>query len=273
MADKKEEQLEKGEYVIGVAIILAALLVSATVWISAEGLQKAVSGIQLVIPAATVQQAAPSGTGNAQGAGNSGQQVQAAAPTGDWSFEATDPSVGPANAPVTVTEFADFQCPYCGIAYGKDTGGSQFDSLRGTATNITNLYAKTGKIRFVYHIMAFLGQESTDAANAALCVRSVGGDTGFFAMHDKLFDEQGQEDSGVFSKANLVQYAAQIGYNSSTVANCINSGSYDTQVSQSNSEAGGVGVTGTPTFSVNNQIAPDPEYAALKTQIDSLLAK
>ena len=268
MADKKEERVEKGEYVIGVAIVLAALLVSATVWISADSLQKAVSGIQLVVPAAAQQQPAAQQPAAQQQAAAAQQQ-----PTGDWSFEATDPSIGPKDAKVTVTEFADFQCPYCGIAYGKSLGGSQYDSIRGSATKVISDYAKAGKsVRFVYHNMAFLGQESTDAANAAFCVRAVGGDTGFFAMHDKLFDEQGQEDSGVFTKSNLVQYAAQIGYNTTQVANCINNGTYYSQVSTSSSEANSVGVPGTPTFAVNEQMST-PVYATLKSQIDALLAK
>ena len=182
-----------------------------------------------------------------------------------------EPSIGPSNAGVVVTEFADFQCPYCGIVHGKSTGGSQYDALRGTEEKIISNYANTGKIKFAYHIMAFLGQESIDAANAALCVRESAGDTGFFAMHDKLFDEQQGEDSGTFSVSNLKQYATEIGYGNQQVLSCIGSGKYDSQVSQSTTDANNMGVQGTPTFMVNGVQAASADYATVKAAIDTAL--
>ena len=121
--------------------------------------------------------------------------------------------------------------------------------------------------------MAFLGQESIDAANAALCARSLGGDTAYFQMHDKLFQVQGSENSGVYSKANLKNYASQIGFNTAAMAGCIDNGTYNAQVTQSNDQASAVGVHGTPTFAVNGVVAQDPTYAALSAQIDALLKK
>jgi protein-disulfide isomerase len=171
-----------------------------------------------------------------------------------------------------VVEFADFQCPFCGIVYGRDLGGAQYASIRGTATKIANEYAKTNKIRFIFHPMAFLGQESVDAANAAFCAREIGGDEAFFKMHDKIFDEQQGENDGTYSKANLKKFGAEIGFNSTAFTNCIDSGKYDSQVSTSSSQANAVGVRGTPTFAVNSQMST-PEYAGLKAQIDALLAK
>ena len=193
-------------------------------------------------------------------------------PPNSTNFFSSDPSMGPSGASVTVTEFADFQCPYCDIVHGRSTGGSQYDSIRGTEPKIIANYANTGKVRFTYHIMAFLGQESIDAANAALCVREVGGDTGFFAMQDKLFDNQASsENSGVFSKANLKAYASAIGYSSAQVADCINSGKYNSQVQQSNTDAGSMGVQGTPTFTVNGVQTASTDYATVKAAIDSAL--
>lgn len=257
------DALAKGEYVIGIAIIIAALILSAAVWTGLDRVQKGIGLISLTVPAAAVVQA-----GNQQPAAAQQQQAQ----QGDWSFEAADPSIGPKDAKVTVTEFADFQCPYCAVAYGKSLGGTQLDSIRGSATKIANEYAKTGKIRFVYHIMSFLGQESVDAANAALCAREIGGDDAFFKMHDKLFDSQGSENSGTFSKANLKKIAADAGFSSAQMTACIDSGKYDSQVTRSNSEAGSVGVQGTPTFAINNQMA-SPEYTQLKSSIDGLLGQ
>ncbi|MBI4014861.1 MAG: thioredoxin domain-containing protein [Candidatus Aenigmarchaeota archaeon] len=195
-------------------------------------------------------------------------------PSGDWSFVAADPAIGPVDAKVTVVEFADFQCPYCGIAYGKDIGGAQYDKMRGTATKITDEYAKQGKIRFVYHVMAFLGQESIDSANAAFCAREIGGDEAFFKMHDKLFDKQSGENEGAFSKDNLKTYAAEAGFNTTAMMDCISSGKYDSVVQQSNSLSNGVGVQGTPTYALNNAVVPNGAiYATLKSAVDAALAK
>ena len=101
--------------------------------------------------------------------------------------------------------------------------------------------------------------------------RAIGGDAAYFKMHDKLFSVQGSENSGVYSKANLKSYATQIGLDSAAMASCIDSGTYDSQVQQSNSQASAVGVQGTPTFAVNNVVAANPEYAALSAQVDALL--
>ncbi|MFA5105844.1 MAG: thioredoxin domain-containing protein [Candidatus Micrarchaeia archaeon] len=193
-------------------------------------------------------------------------------PAGDWSFVDSDPSIGPKDAKVTVVEFADYQCPYCGIVNGRNLGGAQYDSIRGTAPKIEEEYAKAGKIRFVYHPMAFLGQESVDAANAAMCARAIGGDEAYFKMHDLLFSKQQGENDGTFSIAKLKQYAAEAGFNSTEMTGCIENGTYAAALAQKNNEAAGAGVTGTPAFAVNGQVVDNGAvYSILKAKIDSYL--
>ena len=267
MAEDKTN-VEKGEYVIGIAIILAALLVCATVWISSGNLVKALGAMNISAaaaqPSAAAQAAAPA------------QQAAAA----DWSFVASMPYVGPANAKVTVIEFADFQCPYCGVEFGRngvDLGFSaaqaaQLDPIKGAATKITNEYAKGGKsVKFVYVPMAFLGQESVDAANAALCARDIGGDAAFFTMHDALFTAMGHENSGTFTKDNLKAIGAAAGFNSTAFTSCIDSGKHYNDVTAATSFANSVGVQGTPTVALNNKII-SPDYATIKSGIDAALA-
>lgn len=265
MADKSNG-LERGEYIIGIAIILAALLVSATVYVGAADLKSAISAIKLTAPAAA--------TGAAVQQPAAQQPAAQAAPQGDWSFVATAPSIGPANAKVTVIAFADFQCPFCGITYGNPLGGTRYDAIRGTATKIADEYAKAGKVRFVFQTMAFLGQESIDAGNAAFCAREIGGDEGFFKMHDKLFESQQGENEGTFNKTALKKFAADIGFNSTAMASCIDSGKYNGLVAQSTTQANAVGVEGTPSFAVNGQIVSGgAEYTVLKAAVDAALAK
>ena len=265
MADEKAS-LEKGEYVIGIAIILAALLVSATVWISAGNLEKAMGKFSVSAPTAAPTQAA--------------QPTQAAEPTqaaasGDWSFIAEDPGIGPKDAKAVLIEFSDFQCPYCAIAYGREFGGASFTEERGTAKKFTDEYAKTGKARFVYAPVAFFGRESADAANAAYCAREIGGDEGFFKMHDKLFDvHNGQENVGTYSKDNLKKYAAEIGYNTSAFVSCIDTDKFVSLVVKNTQDAQAVGVTGTPNYALNNRLmqAGIIPYSTIKAAVDAALA-
>ncbi len=285
MAESNNKSDMAGVMLVATSIIIAALIIGAVIYVSSGSIVDAIGKISITAaaPSAGNQGTAGTGTGTQgagtqgtadQGTGAQGTGTQAQPSTGDWSFVNSDPAIGPADANVTVIEFADFQCPYCGIVFGRDLGGSQYDSIRGTATNITNEYAKTGKIRFVYHIMAFLGQESVDAANAALCARAIGGDQAFFTMHDKLFSEQQGENQGDFSIANLKKYAAEAGFNTTEMMDSITNGNYTSAVTQSNNEASSVGVTGTPTIAVNNQILPNGAvYSSLKAYIDNLLAK
>ena len=70
-----------------------------------------------------------------------------------------DPFLGDPNAKLTVVEFSDFQCPFCGRFF-KDVG-----------PQLKKDYIDTGKVKFVYKHLAFLGKESTDAANASECAK------------------------------------------------------------------------------------------------------
>jgi len=160
-----------------------------------------------------------------------------AAATGDWSFITDSPGIGPVGAKAVLVEFSDFQCPYCAIAYGREFGGAQFSDERGTATKFTDEYAKTGKARFVYHPVAFFGRESADAANAAYCAREVGGDEGFFKMHDKLFENQQGENRGAFAIDNLKRFAQEIGLDTQTFNQCSDSHKYEALVKAETREA------------------------------------
>jgi len=85
---------------------------------------------------------------------------------------ALDKSLGAADAPVLVAEFADFQCPYCK------------DFSDGPGQLLKEEYVDTGKVRFVFRHFAFLGDESTWAAEASDCADEQGR---FWENHDRLF--------------------------------------------------------------------------------------
>jgi protein-disulfide isomerase len=99
-------------------------------------------------------------------------------------------------APVTVIEYSDFQCPFCGKFF------------RETEQTLIDSYIKEGKIRFVHRDFAFLGNESMVAAVAARCA----GDQGkFWEYHDYLYSHQNGENQGNFSNINLKSFAVSLG--------------------------------------------------------------
>lgn len=168
------------------------------------------------------------------------------------------PALGDSSAKVTIVEFADFQCPFCDRL--------QKDSF----PSIKKDYIDTGKVQYYYRNYAFLGQESTWAAEAASCANEQGK---FWEYHDYLFNHQGQENGGTFSKDNLKKFAADLGLDSGKFNNCLDTDKYKSAVEQDTSQGQQAGVNGTPALFVNgNIIVGAVPYTQIKAAIDKELA-
>src|SRR5579884_1146212 len=162
----------------------------------------------------------------------------AAAPTTPVDVPTSGMTEGLATAPVTIEEWADFQCPAC----------RQFTV--SVAPQLAAGPIKAGRAKLVWHDMAFLGQESLWAAEAARCADDQGK---FWPYHDKLYAEQRAENSGTFSKPNLEQFAGQVGLDRATFDPCLEGDQHLADV-QADVKAGQAkGVNATPTFFVNGQ--------------------
>lgn len=154
--------------------------------------------------------------------------------------KASGNSLGDAAAPVTVEVYADFQCPVCG----------QFD--RGTLKQIEDKYVKNGKVRIVFNHYAFIGDESTRAAEASECANAQGK---FWEYADALFNNQAGENQGTFGDANLEKFAQQVGLDMDKYRTCMQQNTYLGKV-QSSTQAGTQrGVNSTPTLFINGQMA------------------
>ena len=149
-------------------------------------------------------------------------------------------SLGDANAPVTMEVYADYQCPICG----------QFD--RGTLKQIEDKYVKTGKVRIVFNHFAFIGDESTRAAEASECANAQGK---FWEFTDTLFNNQAGENQGAFSDANLEKFAQQVGLDMTQYKTCMDQNTYLGKVQASSTGASQRGVDSTPTLFINGQKA------------------
>ncbi|MDO8494395.1 MAG: thioredoxin domain-containing protein [Deltaproteobacteria bacterium] len=161
-----------------------------------------------------------------------------------------DPFMGPENAPVTIIEFSDFQCPFCGRA-------------RPTINQILETYKD--KVKFVFrdfplsfHKDAFKAHEASHCAN----------DQGkFWDYYKKLFESQ-----TALGVDNLKKYASEMGLDSKQFDECLASGKHTQEVQNDVKDGAEAGVSGTPAFFVNGiMLSGAQPFASFKELIDKEL--
>ncbi|HVT57796.1 MAG TPA: thioredoxin domain-containing protein [Thermoanaerobaculia bacterium] len=141
------------------------------------------------------------------------------------------PARGPINAPVTVVEFSDFQCPYCA-------------SLRPTLEQVVARYGD--KVRLVFRQFPLPQHgNAAKAAEAALCANEQGK---FWPMHDALFGDQSKLDV-----ASLKSKAAALGLDGQSFDACLDSGKEAAAVRGDFKAGEQAGVPGTPALFVNGR--------------------
>jgi protein-disulfide isomerase len=147
-------------------------------------------------------------------------------------------ALGNDQAAITVIEFSDFQCPFCG----------RFQAT--VAPTLLKQYVDTGKVKFVYKHSAFLGQESVWAAQASECAADQGK---FWEYHDLLFSRQNGENQGAFNKDKLIGFANELGLDMAKFEPCLTNDETLARVQADTQEGQRAGVRGTPTFFINGQ--------------------
>lgn len=168
-----------------------------------------------------------------------------------------DPSKGPKSAKVTIVEFADFQCPFCGAFSGENQEmiknmKARTPGWEPAEPGILSEYVNSGKARFVWKDYPFLGAESVWAGAAARCAEEQGK---FWEYHDYLFSHQKGENEGAFSKENLKKFAATLKLNVADFNKCVDSAKYEVKMQEAMSYGQSVGVSGTPMTFVNGRPA------------------
>lgn len=167
-----------------------------------------------------------------------------------------DRVLGADNATVTITEFSDFQCPFCG------------DYTKNTEPQIISDYVDTGKVKIVYKHFP-LNQIHQFAQKAAEASECAGDQNKFWEYHDVLFQNQ-----NALTRNELKRYAASLGLNTTAFNACLDSSALESIVRQNYNEGVNKGVTSTPTFFVNNvKISGSQSFSTFKTAIDVELAK
>ncbi len=161
---------------------------------------------------------------------------------------------GDKNAPVTIVEFSDYECPFCARFYTQ------------TLSQIDEQYIKTGKVNLVYRDYPLgFHQQAQKAAEAAECA---GEQEKYFDMHDKLFEEG--VAGGV---ASYKQFAGQIGLDQGKFDECLDSGSMAEEVQKDLADGSKYGVQGTPAFFVNGKLISGAQpFPAFQQAIEAELA-
>jgi len=142
--------------------------------------------------------------------------------------------LGRASAPVTLVEFADLQCPFCG------------EWERGALPTIVRKYVRTGKVKIEFRGLHFLGPDSETALRAALAARAQGK---LWNVVVDLYERQGTENTGWVTKDLLRQVGDSVhGLDTSTMLRDMSSPAVEAAIKQTDTLAREIGVSGTPTF-------------------------
>jgi protein-disulfide isomerase len=148
--------------------------------------------------------------------------------TATVTLEKDRPVLGAADAPVTVVEFTDYQCPYC---------------RRFTQTTFPLLkrdYIDTGKVRWVVRDLPLAFHKNARKAGQSVhCANEQGK---FWEMRDMLFKNSKLQDS------DLRNYAEQVDLDLTAFDSCLASDHYMNEMDKDSAEAKRVGITGTPSF-------------------------
>jgi len=166
--------------------------------------------------------------------------------------DAGAPSKGPQSAPVTMIEFSDFQCPYCGRA----------------APVVKKLEETYGdKVRIVFRNFPLsIHPQAPKAAEAAACARDQGK---FWEMHDRLFAHQDK-----LQVADMKTAAAELGLDSKAFEECLDSGRHEAIWKADQKEAESYGVSATPWFFVNGRALSGAQpYESFAQVIDDELLR
>jgi protein-disulfide isomerase len=159
---------------------------------------------------------------------------------------------GPLDAPITLVEFGDYQCPYCGGAYP-------------VVKRLQRLFGE--KLRFVFRNFP-LTQSHPYALVAAEAAEAAAFQGKFWQMHDFLYEHQDELEPDI-----LPVWAQQVGLDLQAFGAAIKQGKVSERIKEDRTSGIRSGVNGTPCFFINgSRYDGDPEYESLTAALDEQLA-
>ncbi|MEQ1575055.1 MAG: thioredoxin domain-containing protein [Vicinamibacterales bacterium] len=164
-----------------------------------------------------------------------------------------DPSQGRADAPVTVVEFSDFQCPFC-------------QRVVPTLKQVREKYGDRVRIVWKDFPLVQIHPQAFKSAEAGNCAQEQGK---FWEYHDRLFANQ-----QALETTALKQYAADVGLDAAKFNACLDSSKYEERVRDALGVGGRLGVGATPTTYVNGRLVSGAQpYEAFAAVIDDELER
>lgn len=147
-------------------------------------------------------------------------------------------AIGSPDAPVTIVEYTDYQCPFCSRHFTE------------TYPQLLQQYVDTGIVRYVFKDFPLISihPQAEMAAEAARCA---GEQNAFLEMHDALFANQSEWNGRANAAALFAEYAVEIGLEPTPFNECLESRRHRDAVQADLNEGIALGVRGTPTFFIN----------------------
>ncbi|MBK1873641.1 DsbA family protein [Marinobacter sp. 1-3A] len=166
-------------------------------------------------------------------------------------------SVGAAEAPVVVREFADYQCPACGL-------------FASASKRLKQEYVEAGKVRFVYFDLPL--QQHQNAFPAAQAARCAGDQGAYWEMHERLYDSQTEWSGSNDPVATFTRYGKDLGLEERRFRRCMTTELHREAVEASRRVAMQLQVTSTPTVLVDNIRLTRPGWGQLSAIVERELS-
>ena len=141
---------------------------------------------------------------------------------------------GGKNAPVTIVEFSDFECPYC-------------SKVNDTLYELDKIYGDKIKVVYKHYPLSSIHPEAQIAAEASICAQRQGMDK-FWSMHNKMF-----ENFRNLSEGRIKDFANSFGLDMAKFKQCLEKGEAKAQVQADLREGQTLGVQSTPAFFINGR--------------------
>lgn len=166
--------------------------------------------------------------------------------------------LGSLDAPVTIYEFSDFQCPFCKVLYE-----NTFDQIKDN-------YIDSGDVLYVAMDFPLSSHENArDAAHAARCAED---QNKYWEMRDSLYMNQDDWDSAMDPTPTFSRYANNVHARESTFDRCMRSDDHMDSIDEDFAIGQSLGVQGTPTLFINGEmLVGSQSYEDISTIIDGML--
>jgi protein-disulfide isomerase len=166
-----------------------------------------------------------------------------------------DVILGDPNAPITMIEYSDYQCPFCKRFFDESEAILRKEYIEG------------GKVKMIYRDFPLPGHPyAMPSAEAANCAKDQGK---FWAYHDLIFKNQNN-----LATIDYLKLAEELKMNVQEFKNCLDSNKYTQKIQNDYNSASSIGVNGTPTFFINGkQVVGAQPYSVFKNIIEQELNK